>query len=287
MMIGFMTNYILPGRVGEIVRPVVLKKKENVPFSIGLATIALERLFDLIFMLIFLTVSLTQVEINEALNIPFGDYTLNSETIEKISQGMFFLLAGLLGGVLLLSFSSSRTIIQSTISGVPGLFFFLSLGAREKMDQRIFAPINRLLDNFSIGFSQIKDPGRIAGCLLFSAGLWVVSALSYYTMSLGSPGIDMSFGAVFIMMIIICSVIALPSVPGFWGVWEAGGLFALSIFSITGEAAAGYTLLNHAVQILPIIPLGFISVFVIGENLFSLQKRGLYKTPIRQKGRGF
>ena len=28
-------------------------------------------------------------------------------------------------------------------------------------------------------------------------------------------------------MIIICFFIALPSVPGYWGIWEAGGVFAL------------------------------------------------------------
>jgi len=36
-MIGFMINCILPGRVGEVARPIILKKKENVPFSTGLA----------------------------------------------------------------------------------------------------------------------------------------------------------------------------------------------------------------------------------------------------------
>ena len=40
MMIGFMINSILPGRVCEIARPAILRKKEGVPFTAGLATVA-------------------------------------------------------------------------------------------------------------------------------------------------------------------------------------------------------------------------------------------------------
>ena len=47
LMIGFMINCVLPGRVGEVARPVILKKKENVPFTTGLATVAAERVFDI------------------------------------------------------------------------------------------------------------------------------------------------------------------------------------------------------------------------------------------------
>ena len=51
-MIGFMINSVLPGRVGEVARPVILKKQEDIPFSTGLATVAAERVFDVIIMII-------------------------------------------------------------------------------------------------------------------------------------------------------------------------------------------------------------------------------------------
>ena len=53
LMIGFMINCILPGRVGEVARPVILQKNEQVPFSTGLATVAAERTFDFLFLIIF------------------------------------------------------------------------------------------------------------------------------------------------------------------------------------------------------------------------------------------
>ena len=273
MMIGFMANCILPGRVGEIARPAILKKRDNVPFSTGLATVAAERLFDLIFLLIFLAVTVTMVEIDDSLNIPFGDFVLNKDTLDTVSGGMLRLLVVLLAGAASLAFSPSRNIIKKMVSGMPGLLFFLSQETQEKIGQKICSPVNSLLDNFSFGFSQIREPKRLLGCLFLSAAVWVISALSYYVMTFGSPGIDMTFQEIFAMMIIICFVIALPSVPGFWGIWEAGGLFALTIFGVSGEAAAGFTLINHAVQIIPIILLGFISAFATGVNILSLQKK--------------
>ena len=71
-------------------------------------------------------------------------------------------------------------------------------------------------------------------------------------------------------MVIICLFIALPSVPGFWGVWEAGGVFAMSIFGVSTNAAAGFTLANHGVQVLPVIIVGFISAIITSVNIWQV-----------------
>jgi len=73
-------------------------------------------------------------------------------------------------------------------------------------------------------------------------------------------------------MIIICFFIALPSVPGFWGIWEAGGVFALSLFGIAAKEAAGFTLASHAIQIFPIIIIGVISAMLSGVDTLQIIK---------------
>jgi len=71
-------------------------------------------------------------------------------------------------------------------------------------------------------------------------------------------------------MVIICIFIALPSVPGFWGLWEAGGIFALTLFSVSTKIAAGYTLANHAIQLLPILIIGIASAIMISVNILTI-----------------
>ena len=62
MMVGYMAN-ILPARAGEFIRAYLLSKKERISFSSAFATIFIERLFDLIVLLLMIVwVLLTQAE---------------------------------------------------------------------------------------------------------------------------------------------------------------------------------------------------------------------------------
>ena len=51
MMVGFMGNF-LPARAAEILRPYLLSKKYDITFSAAFASIVMERLFDLIMLLL-------------------------------------------------------------------------------------------------------------------------------------------------------------------------------------------------------------------------------------------
>ena len=68
-------------------------------------------------------------------------------------------------------------------------------------------------------------------------------------------------------MLIVCFFIALPSAPGFWGLWEAGGVFAMLLFGVSEKEAAGFTLANHAIQMFPVIIMGLISAFITGVDI--------------------
>jgi len=98
-------------------------------------------------------------------------------------------------------------------------------------------------------------------------------ALSYYTFSLGSPGIHLTFMEISAHMVIIMFFIALPSVPGFWGLWEAAGIFALSLFGVASKDAFGFTLANHAIQLFPVIIMGFVSAMILSVNIWQLSHK--------------
>ena len=64
MMIGFMINCVLPGRLGEVARPVILQKKEKVPFATGLATVVAERVFDIGLLILLFMLTAGTLKIN-------------------------------------------------------------------------------------------------------------------------------------------------------------------------------------------------------------------------------
>ncbi len=275
LMIGFMINCILPGRVGEVARPAVLQKKENIPFSTGLATVAAERVFDISILLILFLILLATVPIDPNLDIVFGKYHLNRETLVTVGEGTFKLLILLIVGIIMVSFGKTRTAIKRSVMLIPSLFFFSGAEFKKKIKKKICDPVVSVVDNITSGFALVKYPSRIFICFGLSVFIWALAAFSYYITAQGCPGIELSFAEISAHMIIICFFIAIPSVPGYWGIWEAGGVFGLVLFGVSSKDAMGYTLANHAIQIFPVMIVGFVSVMVTSVNILqvSYEKR--------------
>ncbi|MFZ5568893.1 MAG: lysylphosphatidylglycerol synthase transmembrane domain-containing protein [Thermodesulfobacteriota bacterium] len=271
MMIGFMLNCILPARIGELARPAVLLKKDHVPYTTGLATVATERVFDLLIMITLFTIVFLNVRIDPNLEIPFGAYKLNKDTLESIGSGMIKLLLVLIAGIVIISIDRVKTGIIRIISRLPDLFFVAGPGAQQMISRFIALPLVRVVENVAAGFVLVKDGRRMLLCILLSSIIWVINATSYYLMALGCPDLGLSPLEITAVMLIICFFIALPSVPGFWGLWEAGGVFALSLFSIPAKDAAGFALASHAVQMFPVIFIGMVSALVYGINIRAIQ----------------
>ncbi|MBT7086339.1 MAG: flippase-like domain-containing protein [Desulfobacterales bacterium] len=271
LMIGFMLNCVLPARVGELARPAILYKKDNIPFSTVLATVAAERLFDMLLLIAFFIVVLANVQIDPNLDIPFGNLHLNSKTLEAIFKSMIMISIALIAGVLLISSEKIRKIINQFVMQLPNKFFFLPSEIKEKIKNNVSIIIVKIVDNIAEGFTLVKDPKKLFLCLAYSLIIWIFNAYSWYLFSLGCPGIGLSFLEISAVMIIVCFFIGLPSVPGFWGLWEAGGVFALTLFGIAAKDAAAYTLACHVGQMFPVIIIGFISAVILGVNIWQIQ----------------
>ncbi|MBU1170691.1 MAG: flippase-like domain-containing protein [Proteobacteria bacterium] len=270
LMIGFMLNCILPGRMGELARPIILAKREKIPFSTGVASVVCERLFDLICLILFLVLSLSYITIDPALTVTVGKYQLTGATLTHVCYGMAKLCLALIVGIILVSIKVFRELLANFVISIPKYLVFLSIQQRNWLETKVFRPASRLIEHFADGLALLKNPGKILACLGITLAIWVVQALSYYLMTFACPGLDVSFPQIVTVMVMICFFIALPSVPGYWGIWEAGGIFALTLFSVAGESAAGYTLINHVVQIVPVIIAGMISALMIGINFKQL-----------------
>ncbi|MFH0998449.1 MAG: lysylphosphatidylglycerol synthase transmembrane domain-containing protein [Pseudomonadota bacterium] len=272
LMIGFMLNCILPGRVGEVARPIILKQKEQFPFSTGLATVAAERTFDAIILLLLLSWMLTVVQIDPVLEIHFGGYVLNKTLLISTAKGITRLSLLLVAGIVLVALESSRNWMNRLFLKIPNLFFFTSQAFRKLVYQHFSLLLIRFTLSFSKGFLLLKEPWKMAGCFGLSLLIWGLNVVSYYTMTLGAPGVDLSFAELSVVMVIVCLFISIPSAPGFWGIWEAGGVFALALFGVSAKDAAGFTLANHAVQMFPVIVVGIGSAIVTGVNVWQVSR---------------
>lgn len=269
LMIGFMINCVLPGRVGELARPAILYQKSKVPFAAGLATVVAERIFDTLILLALLAAVLVWTPIHETARIQFGGYNLSAELLRLTARSVAGLSAVLVIATGMISNNSIRGWIQKIIGKIPDLANFLGNPGKSRIRKWFASPLIHTLDKAAQGLETVKDLRKVLACLGLSLCSWLLLGLSYYLVALGAPGINLSYFDLLAVMIIICFFIALPSVPGYWGLWEAGGVFALGLFGVASQPAAGYTLANHGVQIIPVMVVGFISAIITGARLNS------------------
>ncbi|RPH49428.1 MAG: UPF0104 family protein [Desulfobacteraceae bacterium] len=267
LMTGFMLNCVLPGRLGEAARPAILAKNEKIPFSTGLATVAVERIFDGIFLVILFIAILAYIKIDPDLVVDFGGYRLNSTDLSRAGKNLAGTGAILVAGSFLVFFSKTRNFMGVIIMKLPHIFFFANTSFKKRIGDKISVPALRILENFSNGFMLIRHPRILLISFCCTLAVWALTSFSYYLLALGCPGINLSFTKLTAVMIIVCFFIALPSAPGYWGLWEAGGIFAMSVFGISAKDAAGYTLVNHLVQMLPVIITGLFSATVTGISI--------------------
>jgi glycosyltransferase 2 family protein len=272
-MIGFMMNCVLPGRVGELARPVLLRQKRGVPMTTGLSTIAAERIFDLISLIAMFVLFFSTVAGNIGMEGTYLGVELDGEVLKSIVTGMIRLSIALALFIVLLTIDTSRNAIKQMIDGIGRWFSRLIPGLKRPID-RLFNLAQSIIDNVAVGLSLVRNPIQLAYCAGLTVLIWALTAVSYSLFALGCPGITLSLWEFTTVMVIICFVIALPSVPGFWGLWEAGGVFALSIFGVAEKDALGFTLVNHASQIFPVIGIGLVSALITSVNILQLSHNG-------------
>jgi uncharacterized protein (TIRG00374 family) len=269
VMIGFMINCILPGRVGELARPAILKKQSGVALTTGLATVAVERIFDIFMLIILFAMIFSTVTSRPDLNVNFGGWHLDTQLLQSVAWAMIRMSIILLAGLMLFSLSTTRGWIMQSVD-----FIFRTIGRIgpkvQIRAQQANHLIHNLSDRFADGLRLVNNTRRALACSALTVLIWAISALSYWVFSFGCPGIGLNFVEMTTVMVVICFFIALPSAPGFWGLWEAGGIFALSLFGVTAKDAAGFTLINHAINLFPVIVIGLISALITSVNIVQI-----------------
>jgi uncharacterized protein (TIRG00374 family) len=270
LMIGFTLNCLMPARIGELARPAIFCKKERVSFSRVLATVGAERVFDVVMLLLFFVLILTTVEIDPSLDIAFGKYHLNKATLEMIGMTTLKLSCVLIAGIIVVSSRGSRQIIRRGILALPGLLFFSGSSLKETIREKVCLRLANVVDHFAVGLDMLKSPKKVGLCFVLSFLAWLFGGISYYVLALGCPGVEVSFLEMCAVMVILCFFISLPSVPGFWGLWELGSVFGLSIFGVHAKEAAGFALTSHVFQMVPVIIVGLVSSVILGVSLFQV-----------------
>jgi uncharacterized protein (TIRG00374 family) len=234
--IGYMGNNIYPARAGEVLRAVVLKRRQNVSISASLATIIVERIFDGVIMLAFVFANLPEL----ARLTTSSGFVGNIEQVALIGTAVF--LAALLIFLLAAMFPSVSSRLGTWLIGR-----LLPAGMREK--------VARLMHKFLDGLAALRSPFGILMVFVTSVVIWLLETGKYWFV-MHAFDFNVSFFALMLMNGIVNLATTIPSAPGYIGTFDAPGIAVLAAYGVDQATAAGYTLVLHVALWLPITLLG-------------------------------
>jgi hypothetical protein len=234
IMIGFLYNFLMPVRMGEVVRTAYTAKQEKLPFTTVLTTVALTRVLD-VFALLTLWVYASLF--SDLFSYFHGQATLTGPIVATSKLLAFLALAalvvaGLLSGNQVRSYRLARLLLRRFASGSN----LTARAARGILDQ---------VANFLRGLRMLRTWRHLLAAFALSLVVWLLSA-TVIDQVLEAFDVDLPFAASIFVMMIIALGIAVPAVPGYVGQFHAACRYALAPFAVSVPKAASIALFLHA-----------------------------------------
>ncbi len=234
--IGYMGNNIYPARAGEVLRAVVLKRREGVPISASLATIIVERIFDGVVMLAFVFLNLPRL----------AELTGDSGFVGDIQQ--VAVLGTAVFALALFMFLLAAMFPQPASKA--GTWLICHLTPR-RFHEKLLGIAGKFLD----GLASLRSPWNALMVFLTSVVIWLFETGKYWFVMHAFP-FQVDFFTLMLMNGIVNLATTLPAAPGYIGTFDAPGIAVLKAAGVDGALAAGYTLVLHVALWVPITLLG-------------------------------
>jgi uncharacterized protein (TIRG00374 family) len=234
--IGYMGNNIYPARAGELLRAVVLKRKEGISISASLATIVVERVFDGVVMLGFVFLNLPELATLTTASGFVGDI----QTLALWGSIAFLGALGIFMAAAMFPVQAERIIGKLIQVLLP-----------TKFQEKVAEVVGRFLN----GLESLRSPRDAIMVLLTSLVIWLLETGKYWFV-MHAFDFKVSFFALMLMNGIVNLATTIPSAPGYVGTFDAPGIAVLTAYGVDQGIAAGYTLVLHAALWVPITALG-------------------------------
>jgi glycosyltransferase 2 family protein len=244
LMIGYMGNNVFPLRMGEVLRAVVLKRRDAVSISGSLATIVVERIFDAVVVVGFVLLNIGQLA-----QLPVGLSLAQLSNLAFWAAAIF--LVGLAAFIAMAMFTKpAQRLVHGILNAV--------------VPQRWREPVIRIADQFLEGLLSLRSPLDVLIILLTSILVWLLETGLYWGVG-RALNLDLTFSQLLLLNGLVNMVLLIPAAPGGLGTFDAAGRAVLEAYGFPAEPALGYTLILRIAIWLPITLLG--TLYFIREGL--------------------
>jgi len=248
-VLGFSSIYLI-GRPGEVVRPALIARSEGVSFASQLTILLLERIYDVVTMIILFALAFDFQPLHAAAH--------RTATLRRVHEGLAVM--ALLVATLVLF----RLYPETLTAFVRRVFSFLP--------PKFQSALERFLRSLAAGLDFIRNWRDFLATVLCTAVLWVanISFLWLVFRSLGGETASLSWWAA-VQCLFFAAVGLIASLPGVGGGFQVGVIKTLQqLFHVRLEAATSAGILAWIIVIVPCLALGLVALLWEGLTFRKL-----------------
>ena len=238
-VIGFAASAVLPARAGEVIRPYLLARREGLSATAAFATIIVERVLDLVAVLLLLATFLI-----------WFDPGLEARDSVVFSAIRY-------GGLVMAPVAMAALATMFFMAGHPDRLHAWLLKAEAVLPGAAARLIAKAAQMFAEGFAVVRRPERLVAAMAWSIVLWVSIAAGIWAVAAGFR-IAMPFTGGLLMLAPLVVGVAVPT-PGQIGGFHAAYQIAVTtFFAVPPDRAVGAAIVLHAISFLPVLGVGLV-----------------------------
>lgn len=245
VMIGYAGNAILPMQLGELVRTYVAGRRLKLQATAVLASIALERLFDLIVILLLLGIVLSAGTRISPLLVNAG---------YAIAAASMFLMAALAAYAL---WTDRFVAMTDRLTGF--------------LPRQLQHTVLNQVRHGAAGLDAVKEPRLLLGVAATSVLLWGSMWICVY-ISLLALDIDVPLSATFLVLVFTALSLALPTSPGYIGSIQLAYTLALKPYAVSAGDAFAASVFYHALAYLSVVIAGILFLKTLGYSARNIKR---------------
>jgi uncharacterized protein (TIRG00374 family) len=212
-----------------------VSRETAIPLPTSIASLAVDRLFDMLVLLLLAVLALLDPA------FPRGAH-IAGQSLGSLAQGSVAIVVLLLMALYSLAFFPSQLV-----------------RAYELFARRISPSLETkgkaVLISFSEGLSVLRSPRRFLAVLAWTILHWVVNGFAFW-LGFRAVGMNLPFSAALFLQTLIAIGVALPSAPGFFGVFEKLANVGLAIYGVGADRATSWAIGYHILSFIPITVIG-------------------------------
>jgi glycosyltransferase 2 family protein len=234
--IGMMVSNLVPARAGELARAYALAREtRRVPFTAAFASVAVDRGFDAAVVLLLMFVAMLDPRFST-------DAVVAGQPPSRVVAGG----AIFVGAVLAVLYLMAR---------FPDAVVRAYEAVARRISPRLEQRGGKLLRTFVSGLGVLRRPALFAEVLWWTLLHWLLNAVAFWLAFL-AVGIDAPFSAALFLQGLIAIGVALPSAPGFFGIFELFAKAGLSVYGVPDDLAVAWAISFHFLSFIPITVIG-------------------------------